>query len=153
MNNVFADPRDFAATALDLRAHPEADEHRALDPFDPLALPLVRTQTADGPTTRPPWVATTRIQYPDPEALMRRREQAARDERHAQGVIQAFEKAQADRTAARTAVVRAARESGEQQGYVTGWRTGFRYAIFAGVLIGVILGTAATRFALTGGVA
>lgn len=153
MNNVFAHPRDFAATVLDLRPHPEADEHR---PLDPLALPLVRTQHADGPTTpnaRPPWVPTTRIQYPDPEALMRRREQAARDERLAQRQAQARTDLEADRRAARTAVIRAARESGEQQGYVAGWRAGFRYAVFAGVLIGAILGTAATRFALTGGAA
>ena len=151
MNNVFAHPRDFAATMLQLRPHPEADEHR---PLDPLALPLVRHLQADGPTTRR---GIHPMPFPDPEVEMRRREQAARRERLRQVAADLDQAALlgAERHAAKAtqAAVKAARESGEQQGMVAGWRTGFRHAIFAGVLIGVVLGIATVRFTLTGSLA
>lgn len=150
MNNVFAHPRDFAATVLQLRPHPEADEHRPLVPLD---LPLVRTLQADGPST--PRSAMHRpFAVIDPELLMRRREQAARLERLRQVAVDidaanVAEQLNRSRKSVHTAIA-AARESGEQQGTVAGWRAGFRSAIFAGVLGGVILGVAIMRLALTG---
>ena len=151
MNNVFAHPRDFAATVLQLRPHPEADEHR---PLDPLALPLVRHLLADGPTTPRGYHP---MPFPDPEVEMRRREQAARKERLRQVAsdLDAANAAEAVRRnrKAMLAAVTAAREAGEQQGTVAGWRAGFRQAIFAGVLVGVILGIGAVRFVLTGSLA
>ena len=116
MNNVFAHPRDFAATVLQLRPHPEADEHRPLDLLD---LPLVRTLQADGPTT--PRSAMHRpFAVIDPELLMRRREQAARLERLRQVAVDidaanVAEQLSRSRKSVHTAIA-AARESGEQHG-------------------------------------
>lgn len=147
MNNVFAHPRDFAATVLQLRPNPEADEHR---PLDPLNLPLVRHLQADGPTTRR---GIHPMPFPDPEVEMRRREQAARLERLRQVAADLDAAGRADQQRRTAAAIAAAREAGEQQGTVAGWRAGFRQAIFAGVLVGVILGIGAVRFVLTGSLA
>ena len=148
MNQVFAHPRDFAATVMQLRDHPEADEHR---PLDPLALPLVRRQQADGPTTTGSLYSP--IRFPDPEVALRRREQAARLERLRQVAADLDIAAHAGQQRRSAEAIAAARQAGEQQGTVAGWRAGFRHAIFAGVLVGVVLGIATVRFAATGSLA